>query len=862
MTSVAKLRPTSRPLRAPYLASALVLATALSASAVAQTNARTGLGEWFDRNVADRVTVTGFRRIAYHTRTVSGDTDAFEVGEYGGRGLDRFTDFGQVRIDGSKVFGVANFALNIQDSRFQDPQAERLSLDYERAGWTVNLGDVRGRLAPENRFARFDKALTGVQVAYRTKTFEARALRSEVRGQPRTVTLQGANSPGPYYLQSSQILRGTESIEVDGVRQRFGEDYTIDYEVGSVTFVNRATLQGRIIPPTSTIVATYEVIGVTGQRGSVEGASVGVDLGRVGRLGVAVMRQDAGGSVRDSTRLEKFFGFGPPSIPYTLQFAPADTATVVIRVNGVFQRQDVDYRFDPDNAAIFYFNRFMPATDQIDVLYTPKAVETVASDREVFGLSYRLPLGVRGSIDYSRAFGRQIGGTSGTAQGVDGRYRTGALELTGSLREVPRGYVSVETVGFSRNERAAELGATYRPGSKWEYQARWSNSSIQAGSEEAPSSVRSTRALASVSFTPTGGGSPWRLSHTRSQGRTSRGPSTIDTTALGTSTRVGKFNGRLDLSRQAADGTTTVNGRTDRRRVDLATLGFRGGYAASREWSLDGSLGFSRVATAEESGLGRDVQLGAVYRRGETFAFRADYADSDAGKLATLGFDSTSGSGFGDGGFSGGSGSQAFVGATNAQSLALSLEFTPTDRLGMRARAQRFRTQGPVSSNSETDSLSIGGTYRAGDALTLDAGIDYSTIRFIDSPSRANATTLSLLAEGRFSRRLTYQFGFSSLLTGGSGEFRQDTWDTRFDLSYALADRHNLGFSFSTGLGTGYQAQQRTDVSFGYQYRIWQSLAFNMSYRFLDVRSRDPLVQSGSYSSRGLDFELAFNFGR
>src|SRR5690348_5338350 len=80
----------------------------------------TGLGKWFDEEIARRITISGWRRLAYHTRAVSGDTEAYDVTEYGGRGLSRFTDFGQVRVSGQKVLGVANFDLNIQDSRFRD----------------------------------------------------------------------------------------------------------------------------------------------------------------------------------------------------------------------------------------------------------------------------------------------------------------------------------------------------------------------------------------------------------------------------------------------------------------------------------------------------------------------------------------------------------------------------------------------------------------------------------------------------------------------------------------------------------------------------------------------------------------------
>ncbi|MCW5937321.1 MAG: hypothetical protein KIT11_08450 [Fimbriimonadaceae bacterium] len=826
-----------------------------------------GLGKWFDQYVLGRIELTGWRRLGYHTRTLTGDLRAFDLAEYGGQGLSKFTDLGQVHVQGNKVGDIASFEVNFQDSRFQDPQADRFSVDVQRGPWVLNAGDIRGRLGSTNRFARFERALSGVQVGYRTKGTEIRALRTEARGQARTISLQGANSAGPYYLQSSQIVRGSEQVEVDGVKQVFGQDYTIDYDLGAVTFVNRTTLEGRIIPPTSTIVATYEAFGITGSRGRIEGVAVSQDFGKMGRVGLTTMRQVTGGSNRDSTRLEKFQGFGPPSTPYVLQFQPDDVNRVVIRVNGILQRIGVDYRFDAGNPSIFFFNRFIPSTDNIDVLYTPKRVDTVVGDREVVGVDYRVPLGGDGAVTYTQALGRSTSGgspLSGLARGVDVNYNFGKVQVVSSVRDVPRGYVGVESAGFNRNERAWDTSLTYTPSSKWRYDLAHRNASVGdlLLSQNAPKSVRATSLAGSVTFTPSQGGAPWTLEHRRSASGGSRPESSLDVTSFGTTLSSKRWSTRFDLQNQFGKGSTTVNGEVKRRAVDLQTINARTSYRSSADWQLDGSLGLSRVSTEDQSGLGREVQLGASYRRGEKFSLRMEATDSDAGPLATLGFDSGQGAGYDGNGFSSGVGSTALIGATNARALSLRGTYMPTDRFNTSAGLYLYRSQGAVSSNSETRGAFFDATFRVPERLDLNARVDLTDTRFIESPLTASATTLTVYAGYTPYGRLSLRGGATALLTGGNSKFRQDSWSYDFDAVYRLAPRQNLVFNFRNGISTGFQSQQVFDANLVYQYQIWRSLALNVGFRYIDVKNRDPLVQSGAYSSRGLDLELSFNFGR
>lgn len=843
---------------------ALCTVSLLTTVAVAQAQV-TGLGKWFDEQVARRVTLTGYRRLAYHSRTVSGDSESYGATEYGGRGLDRFTDFGQVRVTGTKVLGVANFDLNIQDSRFTDPQANRFSIDVERGGWTANLGDIRGSLSNDNRFATFEKSLTGVQAGYKSRRFTARAIVSEVRGQPRTVSVQGNNTAGPYYLQSSQIVRGSETVQVDGVDQKFGQDYTIDYDLGSITFVNRTTLQGRIIPPTSTIVATYEVFGFNGSRGRVEAAAASYDFGKLGKVGLTAMRQVQGVESRDSTFQEQFLGPINAGSTIGLRNEPLDIFTVKVFIGSVLQTLNVGYRFNPQNKSLLILLRDVPVNTVLTVIYTPKPVNTVQGDRSVLGLDYRIPLGKNGTILYSQALGRLTNATvptSGTARGLDLRYVKGPWEVNGSVRDVPDGYVSVETIGFTRNEKSADLGVRYRPVPGVEYGILHRNSSISSFESTTPTSSRVTSLSAFANLVPKDKGNPLTLSQSRISVRNPSGGSQVDTTMVATSGAAGRSDWRLDLSNQFASGLTTVGGDRQNRKLNLQTLGYRLNYRASDAWDLFWNSSLSRVATSGENSIGRDLSLGASFRPDDRFQVRAEIADSDAGQLASLGFLGGYGVGYGGNGFSNGTDGSTFTNATNARTALVSVNYDPTDRLSLHGNLNYYQTKGGVSSNTESVGFGFGGNWKVNDAHDLDFSFDNTRTRFFDSPLESTTTVLSLYLNGEPKGRLTYRGGINVLLATGNSEFNQDSFGYELGLNYRLAKRHSLSFLMDNGSLRGFQPQETRNIALTYQYQIWRSLAFNIGYRMIDVINRDPRLTSGAYSSKGFDFELSFNFGR
>lgn len=869
MNSRQKPRRTSKRSSVASVVRSLVALSLLVLPDVVLAQAGLGLPRWAQSQIVERIKVSGYRRVSYHDHTVTGDDEAFELGNYGGQGDKRITDFGNVRVTGTKVLNAINFDFVFQDTRFQDPQGQKFNVNYAEGLWKADLGDVRGSMLGGNRFATFNKTLRGVSLGYEGGGFQAKSIYSDVRGAPRTVSFNGTNSAGPYYLQSAQIVRGTETIQVDGVQQVLGQDYTINYETGSVTFVNRSTLEAKIISPTSTIVATYEVFGFTGSRGRVSGLGMSYNWQGVATFGVTGLEQRVGGSGDLSTRLEKFQGFGPASTPYFLQFAPLQTEPIVVRVNGILQTDGVDYYFDPDNTSIFYFNRFMPATDEIDVLYTPTPTRTVEGDRQTLGWDVHVPIRAeegKGVVSYSQATGKLFNTptpSTGLARAIDLRYQQGRLTFSGGARDVPPTYVSIETVGFNRNEKAHDLRTEYRADKSLKLETSTSNSSISVRNVDNLGNVtfstsRFTRLTGGLSYTPTGG-SPWSTSHTRVRSHAALGETRVDTTDMRTSWAGAGWDASVSLQHQDAKGPVSA---TESRSVGLDTVALRTKYAPKGDWSFGMSTGVSNVRSGGETGTGRDVQASVSWRPSDRLGGSFVYQDSDAGQIATLGqFSSGYGSGYGGNGFSGGTGLSPLSSASKVRSMTGRMNFSPTSSLGFSARAYTRDTQGSFSSNTNTKGVGFDVNWNPDQYWSLQTSVDSSRTMFLNSSVSTANTVFSAFLDGAPPGRATWHLGANTMFSGGGGLFDQESATIDFSAGYLLAPRHSLSLVYYATTSTGTFAQDDSDLSLNYQYRIWRSLALQGSYRVRRVVNKDLTATTGAYDSRGFDIELVFNFG-
>lgn len=830
------------------------------------------LVDWFKEQVLDRVSASGSRRLRYQVNTVDGDSEAFNISTSYGLGAKRWVDVGSVSLQGQRVLGVFNFNATIQDSRFRDPQEQKFSLDYKTGPLTLNLGDIQGRLLNTNQFATFNKSLRGGSLSYSKGGLDARFLQTEVRGEARTISIAGANTSGPYYLQSSQIIRGSESIQVDGIQQEFGRDYTIDYDLGAISFVNRATAEGKVIPPTSVIVATYETLGISGIRGRLMGGSAGYTIGNLGRLSATYLTQKSGGDNRLSTRLETFQGFGAPGTPYVLQFTPLLGSPITIRIDGALQVEGVDFNLDPGNRAIFYFTRFVPSTSTIDVLYTPNPTTTVNGDREVVGLDYSLPLGRGGSVSVDWARGRLTNTptpSSGDAKGIELRYAAGRGSVYSALRDVPSSFVGIESIGFNRAEKSGDLRVEYRPLKGWTTGISHRTSSITqfitgTGGEVRENDTRFILTQAVARFQPSSpSSSPLEFSQSRTISRAVSGETSSDITSVSTARRFGRLTTRLQLSHLSAKAPDPSN-PGQRQTLGRQGVELRSSYDAGDTLNASLSASLSRLTLKGEQGTGRDLQATLAWRPRQEFSANLIWSDSDAGKISQIaGFTSGFGYGYDGNSFSSGS-TGGFIGGASSQTrTGLNANWRPKDNLSIGLGAYLSRSRGSVTSNSETKSGLIGIDWDPWEWLRVNGTLNISQSRFIGAESTSTASGWSFGLDGSPAGRLSFALGASGLTTGGNaGAFQQDILQYDASASWRLRQRHVVSAVWSGGETKGYLPQSTGDLSLVYRYQIWQSLALNTSYRWSDVTNREGGSGSGAYKARGFALELAFNFGR
>lgn len=819
---------------------------------------------WLENNVFDRIQITGRRELGYHMQSIDGDRQAFRDLTYYGRGGRRFTDHGQISIDGRNVFGVLNFQMQISDNRYSDPESRRISIDYKKGPYSLSLGDIQGSLLNTNSLASFSRSLRGASAGYQNGRFAARAVRSEAKGSATTISIAGENSTGPYFLQSSRIVKDSVRVQVDGQEMKLGDDYTVNYDIGSVTF------NKKIVPPTSSIAVTYEALGFNGGLGTIEGYGASYDFGRFGKIGYTSLEQKPNGVRGLNSRTDLFQGFGDPSTPYFLSYEPLRSRPIIVKLQGIVQVEGVHYRFDSLNPAVFYFLFPVPATSNVDVTYTPKPVQTVDGNRKVVGWDYKLPLGEAGSITYNQATGSvksEGTGTSGTARKIAVSYDLGKIRLKTSASDIPNTFVGIQSTGFLRNEKSVDFSADSESG-PFSYGISGANRLIgtratSTGDEIKFTNARTTEARAYVRYSKSDNQS-WGLSHLRSTSRTLRGETKLDTTSLSNTWKSGRLSTNLGYDRTQGRAPLTDVSGTKMSSLALDTMRLGIGYDAGKQWALNAHLGASDVKTSEHSGHGTDVSLNAEYRPSTKLNVQLSVVESKSGALSALaGFENGYGVGYGGNGFS--SGVSTIGGLTGSaggdyKSNSIAVTYQVSPKINLATRLTDSSSSGSISSNSSTKGISVDVDADLGGGTTTGLSLTKSETKFLSSATGSTATTLDWYLVGAPKGPWSYKLGTTYLLTGGNTDFGQNSFGFDGSLMHRLSQHQRLGLSLHMGRTTGYLPQVENYAELFHEYQIYQNVALRTSYTFRKLKNSDPALTAGAFKAQGLDVSLSFDF--
>ncbi len=836
---------------------------ALAFSCQAQSNAPHS-NNWWEKELWNRLSFSGYRTLGYQSYTFEGDADAFSSLTNYGTGLQRFTDTGNFSIQGSKVFGLLDFNASFTNSRFSDPEQQKYTLNYKRGFWDVSYGTVQASLLSGNRFTRFSRSLNGLVGGYRKGKFEAKAITSTARGAARTVTIEGNNTSGPYYLSSGRIIGGTIKILLDGLELRQGVDYLVDINVGSITFLNRS------ISPTSSIVASYESYDVTGSGGTIQGAAFSYDLGAVGKIGFTAQQQKTGNTSTTNERIDLFQGFGFPGDQYNLQFEPIP-ASIKVTVDGILRTFNViddgisDFFLSSNNPLIVISRVAIPQTQTLQIRYLPKIVLAVDGDRKVTGFDWRMPIGGKGSgsfVSYSRARGELSGSvpSSGEAQSFDLRLAKGKAEFKMGTRKVDPGFRTIEQTGFSRNENATEFGLNYVT-KGFSTTASTVNTVISVSNGSAITNNRLSTSDVVLQYSD-----PKNVSKDVTRTQTLSWNSTKVRAA--DNSRVSSLGFRENYHfRKVTFGygleDLTGRGRVNGTMTGIGVRSYRSTavYDAGKNWAIIGSASKSNVHTDTIKSQGYDYSLRANMTQTGPWSFGAEYALSDSGELASLGgFLNGNSLGYGNNGFgnSGGTGTLS-TGQLKARRTSFNATHQAGDSLTLGLTYSNTSSIGSSTSNAQINAINLNAGWRINSTHSLN--FDWYKVKsnfLLGSAGVSNSDVFGGSFYGTPGKFWSYSLGYNMLKSSGT-QFGQDSLGLSIDTSYRINSKHRLFFNAGSSQTRGLYPQDDTTIQAGYAYSIVSGISLVGKYNFRDLKNLDPGAVGGAFRAKGLSFELTFD---
>jgi len=326
------------------------------------------------------------------------------------------------------------------------PRSNTFVLEYPMGNFLLRYGDMSLSIVG-NRFASLSRWTRGFELRYSLdgkaesvygigqgspKGNELVIVTAEGKSQVKRDVIQGNNTSGPFFLSSSPIVEGSEQVLVDMRQMRRGEDYQIDYDTGMLTF-----LGATVIPPTSTIIVTYEAAQPGEGIGRFWGARLNWHFGNRGRVGISFLTQ--GAAQRQSSydgvkRREEFLGANTVG-PFQLSQRPIVEGSESVTVNGVLQERNRDYIINYISGLIT-FVRPVPVGAIIAVEYLQRASHgAVIGQHSVIGLDADISFGRLGEVNLQLA---QSNGPArnGTAIEIASRLSFGRLKAHGEQKGV------------------------------------------------------------------------------------------------------------------------------------------------------------------------------------------------------------------------------------------------------------------------------------------------------------------------------------------------------------------------------------------------------------------------------------------
>ncbi len=375
-----------------------------------------------------------------------------------GRVLDAFT------IDG-------RFSNTRQNNYFN----QVFGLNYRAKGTSFNLGDVSAAL-PGNEFVTFSRTVRGLSFG---RDFgngvRVQGVGSYTQAVARRGTFQGNGTRGPFPLQSSSILEGSERVQLNGVDMLAGQDYQIDYLFGQITF-----LSGRIVNPEDTVVYTYEAQNFNSSPGLLTGTRIDLTPKAAPyAMGITWLQQKQLSGNQGVAEITERFPVNN-DLGYQYQLASGIETGTPVEVRYLDERlvENIDFQLVRGSRFFRLLRKFPPdtafnATLSLSIKYRPVRQSSITGDRSIMGLdgNYRVSNTTNLAWQYGRSQNTVKGADGGDAMSLNatfgggGRSGIGGWNSTLGWRNIGSTYAGIDSTSaaFMRAEKGLRGTLSYRP---------------------------------------------------------------------------------------------------------------------------------------------------------------------------------------------------------------------------------------------------------------------------------------------------------------------------------------------------------------------------------------------------------------
>lgn len=778
----------------------------------------------FTGTLFDNVYVNGNATLSSRSNSVTGSSSAQsqynEINNsqlFGTRRVGPFSQTMDLTITG-RVLDA--FTL---DGRFSTANRSYLNqifgINYRAKGTEFNLGDVNASL-PGNEFVTFSRTVRGLKFGRDFGNgMRIQGIGSYTQAVARRGTFQGNNSVGPYPLESSSILEGSEHLQLNGVDLIGGQDYFLDAQLGQITFLNN-----RIINPEDTVVYTYEAQNFNTTPGLLTGLRYDLTPNKSPyAMGFTWLQQkQLGGSNGNNEITQRFPIVVDTSVQYNLLTGIEAGTPVVVRYLDQILVEGADYQLFRETRFIRLLRSYPADTSvnagaSLSITYRPIRQATVSGDRSVMGLdgNYRLSPSTNIGWQYGRSQNTVTGVSGGDAMSATASFGGGKTNVGGwngtlGWRSVGENYAGIDSVSaaFLRAEKGLRGTFQFRPTTYLSFTTNMNQSDIGNQVSTTATNGTTSRTLTWNKNTQMQGGFSLSLPKLP---RLDFSHSQVDQKSGGTSGATSKYSSdQLNITHQIGTllGISSSFGHTQSRGQSVFSTGFTNtlnssldasggsvvsdlrngtyGSASSTDSSSDtgritvslnafswlrinGGTGISRTkygssGTAGAAGSGseaRDSNLGFAFPVRDNLSFGLIWSESANGRSDTT--DTQSQLGYG-------------VASQRTRVTTLTSQWQPRENLDLSFQIGKSLSLIPGFDNSDNSNMAVGITYAPVPEFTFTGSMNKQSLRYLRGQTgNSSDTTFNLAANvGPFPRagsllgKMSFSASWQSVRTGSA----------------------------------------------------------------------------------------------